>query len=113
MKAASGLAMSVMMSMASWANSSHFKVHMKRCKTITCWTDYPFVELGDAPGKQAPIRHVNVISYDGDKYAKISFADCGDVLEVKAGYLYRHAGRYSRVKTVNRRKLELFKGHQK
>lgn len=79
---------------------------MKRCKTITCWTDYPFTELGDKPYKQAPIRHVNVISFDGNKYAKVSFANCGDVLEVKAGYLYSQRGRLDQVRKVNFRKLE-------
>ena len=44
---------------------------MKRCKNITCWTDYPFTELGDISGKKAPIRHVHVTSYDGDKYATV------------------------------------------
>lgn len=80
---------------------------MKRCKNITAWTDYPFTELGDEPYKKAPIRHVNVISYDGDKYAKVTFADSGDVLEVKNGYLYRKRGRWhDAVKTISRRKLE-------
>lgn len=79
---------------------------MKRCKNITAWTDYPFIELGDEPYKKAPIRRVNVISFDGNKYAKVSFADCGDFLEVKAGYLYREPGRCGQVKTINFRKLE-------
>ena len=79
---------------------------MKRCKTITAWTDYPFRQLGDEAYKKAPVRHVNVISYDGDKYAKVSFAGCGDWLEVKACYLYRQRGRSGQVKTINRRKLE-------
>jgi hypothetical protein len=79
---------------------------MKRCKHITCWTDYPFVELGDEPYKLAPIRHVNIISYDGNKYAKVSFENCGDILEVKIGYLYSQPGRYGQVKRVNPRKIE-------
>lgn len=79
---------------------------MKRCKTITCWTDYPFTELGDEPYKTAPIRHVNVISYDGNKYACVSFENTGDFLHVKAGYLYSKPGRLGQVKAVNRRKLE-------
>ena len=79
---------------------------MKRCKNITGWTDYPFTELGDVPFKPAPIRRVNVISYDGDKYAKISFKDHGDILEVKAGYLYRKPGRCGDVECISRRKLE-------
>lgn len=81
---------------------------MKRCKVITGWTDYPFVELGDEPYKAAPIRHVNVISYDGDKYLTVSFADNGSRLSMKAGYLYRKRGRYGQVACIRRRKLELF-----
>lgn len=79
---------------------------MKRCKTITCWTDYPFEQLGDKPYQRVPIRHVCVVSYDGNKYAKVLFSDCGDLLEVKAGYLYRRCGRLHQVKPVNQRKLE-------
>ena len=79
---------------------------MKRCKDITAWTDYPFAELGDEPYKKAPIRHVNVVSFDGNKYAKVTFADCGDWLEVKAGYLYGKRGRLGKVPTINIRKLE-------
>lgn len=79
---------------------------MKRVRFITCWTDYPFEELGDVPYQPAPIRHVNVISYDGNKYARVSFENSGDFLEVKAGYLYSQPGRYGQVKQVNTRKLE-------
>ena len=79
---------------------------MKRCKVITCWTDYPFVELGDSQGALASIRHVNVLRYDGNKYAQVSFENCGDCLWVKVGYLYRQRGRFGQVKRVNVRKLE-------
>jgi hypothetical protein len=79
---------------------------MKRCKTITCWTDYPFTELGDESYKPAPIRHVNVVRYDGNKYVTVSFENTGDFLYVKAGYLYSKPGRLGQVKAVNRRKLE-------
>ena len=51
-------------------------------------TDYPFQELGDVPGKVGPVRQVTVLSYDGDKYARILVE--GFVLEVKAGYLMRN-----------------------
>ena len=79
---------------------------MKKVKHLTCWTDYPFVELGDEPGKPAPIRHVNIIDYDGDKYATVSFERCGDFLSLKTGYLYSQPGRYGQVKCVNPRKIE-------
>lgn len=79
---------------------------MKKVKHITGWTDYPFEELGDTPGKPAPIRHINVVSYDGDKYAVVSFEKSGDFLSVKIGYLYSQPGRYGQVKPINRRKIE-------
>lgn len=79
---------------------------MKRCKKISCWTDYPFLELGDISGKKAQIRHVNVVAFDGNKYATVSVIGGQSVLSVKACYLYRHAGRSGHVKNVNFRKLE-------
>lgn len=79
---------------------------MKRCKNVSAWTDYPFVELGDIPFKPAPIRHVLVLSYDQDKYAKIYVQGYDLVTEVKWGYLYREPGRCGKVKTISRRKLE-------
>lgn len=56
---------------------------MKRCKHITCWTDYPF------NGEPSRIRHVQVLAYDGDKYATVRDLDTGEIEHVKAGYLYR------------------------
>ena len=95
---------------------------MKRCHKITCWTDYPF---NDEPSR---IRHVQVLCYDGDKYATVRDLDTGEIEHVKAGYLYRkaeavkilrdvedhtkkpakiHAGNLIYLpKTINRRKLE-------
>lgn len=55
---------------------------MKRCKFITCWTDYPF---GDAP---TIIRHVQVLCYDGNKYATVQDLATGEIEHIKAGYLY-------------------------
>jgi hypothetical protein len=74
---------------------------MKKCKRVTGWTDYPFDELGDVPGQLAPIRHVKVVGYDGNKYVKVELLDEDEPsyyvweslgrppLEIKAGYLYR------------------------
>lgn len=95
---------------------------MKRCHKITCWTDYPF---NDEPSR---IRHVQVLCYDGDKYATVMDLQTGEIEHVKAGYLYRKAEtmkllRYAEnhtkkpakqrftaliswPKTINRRKLE-------
>ena len=60
---------------------------MKRCHNITAWTDYPF---NDEPSR---IRHVQVLCYDGDKYATVRDLDTGEIEHVKAGYLYRRAER--------------------
>lgn len=78
---------------------------MKRCRNITCWTDYPFTQLGDIPYQKAPIRRVGVIRYDMDKYATVALPD-GSHASVKCGYLYSQPGRLGQVKTINRRKLE-------
>lgn len=59
---------------------------------VLAWTDYPFTELGDEPGKEAPIREVEVLDYDGDKYCTV-LTGGGLVAEVKAGYLYTERGR--------------------
>ncbi len=59
---------------------------------MKAWTDYPFIELGDESGKKAPIREVEVISYDGDKYCEIEVE--GVRTEVKSGYLYPVPRRY-------------------
>jgi len=55
------------------------------------YTDYPFIELGDKPNKEAPIRKVMPLSYDGNKYVKV-LVD-GVRSEIKAGYIYKKASR--------------------
>jgi hypothetical protein len=50
------------------------------------YTDYPFVELGDEPGKKAPIREVSLIGFDGDKYVDVLVE--GKVSSTKYGYIY-------------------------
>lgn len=79
---------------------------MKRCKNITCWTDYPFTSLGDISGKKAPIRRVCVINFDNNKYAEIEILGYGVRASVKAGYLYSQPGRCGDVKNISFRKLE-------
>ena len=69
------------------------------------YTDYPFTELGDKSGKEAPIRKVLAISFDGDKYVKI-LVD-GVCSEVKAGYLYTRHGRCGEVPAFNPESLTL------
>ena len=38
---------------------------------MKAWTDYPFEYLQDEAGKKAPVREVEVLSYDGDKYCRV------------------------------------------
>lgn len=65
---------------------------------LNAWTDYPIAELGDPSGLRAPVRACLVLSYDGNKYCRISVE--GVTTEVKAGYLYRRPGRSGEVPTV-------------
>lgn len=79
---------------------------MKRCKDITGWTDYPFVELGDIAGKPAPIRKIKVLSYDGDKRCKILLVTENVESEIKAGYVYNKPLRYKAGAFMNPRKIQ-------
>ena len=50
------------------------------------FTDYPFDNI-DEPYKEAPIREVVIVAYDGNKYCEVKF---GEVYQdVKRGYLYK------------------------
>lgn len=53
-------------------------------------TDYPFVKLGDIPGRIAPTRTVEAHWYDGDKYVGIVLPD-GQKTSIKAGYCYANS----------------------
>jgi hypothetical protein len=35
---------------------------------IKAWSDYPLIALGDRPYELAPVREINVVRYDGNKY---------------------------------------------
>lgn len=70
---------------------------------MKAYTDYPFEELGDQPYMMAPIREINVISYDGDKYCQIEVG--GITTEVKAGYIYDGPGRFDAVSQVKLKDL--------
>ena len=67
------------------------------------FTDYPFTELGDEPGIEAPIRECELIAYDGNKYCMIKIHD--RILEVKAGYLYNKSGRCGEVECLTPKQL--------
>jgi len=70
------------------------------------WTDYPVVELGDTPGREAPIRPVAILSYDGNKYCRVLVE--GVEIEIKAGYIYKQPGRCGDVQNVMRHELLRF-----
>lgn len=78
----------------------------------TLWTDYPFIELGDVSGREAPIRSVEFLRYDGNKMALIRMNDIWEktsrakgtngsmvsaVFEIKWFYLYTERGRNGEV----------------
>ena len=65
---------------------------------MKAWTDYPFAELGDTQGREAPVREITVLSYDNDKYCRI-LVD-GSEFEIKAGYVYSSPGRYGEVEVM-------------
>lgn len=68
---------------------------------MKAFTDYPVKELGDKEYVIAPMREVDVISYDGHKYCKVVVE--GITRNIKARYLYNEAKGF---KEIN---LELFK----
>lgn len=78
---------------------------MKRCKNITGWTDYPFEELGDLDGKRAPIRHIHVLGYDGNKYCLVYDLATGVTEEIKQGYIYGQRGCCGEVPNISGHKL--------
>lgn len=63
------------------------------------WTDYPIAELGDTPGKIAPIRRAKAISSDRDKYLEVIVE--GVRIFIKAGYFYAGPGRAGQVRTFS------------
>lgn len=69
---------------SSWLSLSKAEFGMK------LQTNYPFPELGDKIQQSAPTRTVIFVSYDGNKYCKI-LLPTGDVVEIKAGYLWPEA----------------------
>lgn len=70
---------------------------------MEAWTDYPFEWLGDEPYRKAPVRKIQVLSYDGNKYCRISV--CGGEDEIKSCYVYTEKGRYGEVPVIPKDKL--------
>ena len=68
---------------------------------MKAWTDYPFTNLGDKPNQIAPMREIEVLSYDGDKYCRVKWAGVFEE-EIKSGYLYKEKGRLGEVPCIDR-----------
>jgi hypothetical protein len=68
---------------------------------VRAWTDYPIPEAGDAAYKPAPLRLVNVVSWDGHKYCEVE----GTRELIKRCYLYKRRGRCGRVPRLSTRQL--------
>jgi hypothetical protein len=71
---------------------------------MKAWTDYPFISLGDESGKKAPIRQIDVLSYDGNKYCRVVVEGVEE--EIKSGYIYTESGRLGEVPVFGARGLE-------
>lgn len=67
------------------------------------WTDYPFDRLGDIPYKKAPVREIEVLSYDDNKYCKIKVEGLHE--EIKTGYIYQKKGRYGEVPMISPKQI--------
>ncbi len=80
---------------------------------MKAYTDYPFLELGDAEYEEAPIRQVNVLYYDGDKRCRVSFNGIEE--DIKTGYLYTAPVRYDEAYDnnlfINMQKVKNIRGH--
>jgi len=68
---------------------------------VQAWTDYPLCKdatisgpVLDEPGKPAPIREVEVLGWDGNKYARVKFEQ--GTYTFKVGYLYTKSFRLTR-----------------
>ena len=70
---------------------------------MKAWTDYPFDQLQDEAYKKAPVREIEVLSYDEDKYCRVRV--CGHEGEIKAGYIYRRNGRFGEVPNLTHAQL--------
>lgn len=75
---------------------------------LRAWTDYPLVALGDTAGQPAPVREVEVVSYDGDKYCRVRV--CGRYEEIKIAYIYQRAGRLGDVPPLTPMQLAQLEG---
>lgn len=66
---------------------------------ILAYTDMPFEELGDKPYQVAPIRQIELLAYDGNKY--VTARNGGVVIKLKSGYVYTEQRRCSDAERVS------------
>ena len=78
-------------------------MNLKKTK-IKAYTDYPFTQLGDIPGQSAPIREIEVISYDGGLYCEIIVDDISEY--IKNGYIYQESGLFGAVPCITKEQLD-------
>lgn len=71
----------------------------------SAWTDYPIEELGDIPNQLAPIRAVEVLDWDGDKYANVLVQ--GIKTNIKLGYIYSQPGRLGHVPKLSSKQIDM------
>ena len=72
---------------------------------MKAWTDYPFTGLGDIPGYEAPVRQIEILSYDGYKYCTVKIYDLEHEAEIKRSYIYQKPGRLGKVPAVTEEQL--------
>jgi hypothetical protein len=60
---------------------------------MSAWTDYPILHMGDIAGKEAPVREVEPLYFDRNKYVIVRVVETGKLVEFKGGYLYTKPGR--------------------
>ena len=83
---------------------------------MKAWTDYPFEWLGDTANKKAPIREINVLEYDDNKYCRVKVITDEHITEpswginktdsIKSGYIYQQQGRCGEVPLITREQLK-------
>lgn len=72
---------------------------------MKAYADYPFIELGDTEGEEAPVRECEVIGWDGDKYCTVRIGDMS--AQVKAGYVYKTPGKCGEVPRIDVKSLPI------
>lgn len=65
---------------------------------MKAYTDFPFEILGDSIGKDAPVREVNIIKFDGSEYVEILVEGVRE--KIRHTYLYTMPGRLGCVRMV-------------